>query len=218
VFVGTSGQPSAAQQQLIYMTVHWSGIWTGPGLADATLFEADRSASIRFVFYDGGFNEQCEVKYDLSTSLVPAEGWVAEGGGETWQQVEVILSGGDSDCSELARGRDVRDVLEDIPWGIAHGPLDTLAADLETRVTAEGEDWAADWEPYVFGAYVWNGGTELREMGYAFVHEGECDIVDNAGASLVKAPAPVDAMPDLWVSAQGERVYTVPELINLSLF
>ena len=129
--------------------------------------------------------------------------------------MQVLLTGGDSDCSTLDRDVDVRDLLEAVPWGIAHGPLDTLALDLEADVVDDGGDWAADWAPHVVGSYIWNGGSELREMGYAFLYEAQCDVVEQAGFNLVKAPAPVDAMPDHWVESTGLRPYTVPELFLL---
>mgnify|MGYP000102848911 CR=1 FL=1 len=193
----------------VWVRFHWEGVFNGSTFEDSTL----GSAQLRLELLDSTQQVPvCTITYDLSAASAPhvSRPWTTEGGGTYFQPVELNVGEGNSTCLGYD-GRDLRDVIEGIPWGIAHGPLDTLAAELEQSVTDAGGNWGADWAPYVTGAFLRMQDEQLIEIGYAFTYEADCDVVEDP-ATASPLPAPVDALGDRYVVATGTRLYTVPEL------
>ena len=197
----------------VYARLHWSGIQVGSHFEDSSL----GSAVFEIELLDASRVPTCTITYDLSGGQAPHihDTWATEGGGTFFQPVELALSRSTTDCLAY-QGVDLRELLAPIPWGLAVGPLDTLAQELEADVTADGGNWMADWAPYVLGAFVHVDGGELLEVGHAFVYEATCDTVELAQGSPIALDAPLDAQPDHYVEATGTRMFTVPELIGIA--
>jgi len=199
----------------VWARFHWEGVVNGSRFEDSDL----GSAEFRIELLDSTATVPvCTITYDLSRTEAPTTShpWVTEGGGDHWQPMELQVSSGQGNSTCLGYdGQDLRDVLAGIPWGLAHGPLDTLANELEQDVIDDGGNWAADWEPYVMGAFLRLEDDLLLEVGYAFSYDADCDVVDDPTTATPLA-VPADALGDRYVVATGTELFTVPELRNFA--
>ncbi len=95
-------------------------------------------------------------------------------------------------------------------WGIGLGEMTAMVEDpLMDAVVAGGGDWATDWEPNVFGAYVSLDGLAL-EMGYAFSWSQECGMID---PDMRPLPTPTLSVDERVVQAQPYWVFAVTALL-----
>jgi len=179
-----SSAPAPASGTLVPATVgvRMRGNWDFFAFRDATVAGVDAPAVAEFVLYDAAGAVQCTVSVDLE-SAVPAVGWTTDGGVLS-QGFTLDLSNADSDCDGLDLATygttDVRDILDDFAWGVGIGELSTIELDLRAEKTAAGENWNADWAPYVNGLYVTQDGIDATEQGYVFGSFADCAVADLA--------------------------------------
>jgi hypothetical protein len=204
----STAAPAGAEIEADRVIVSFTGAVDGAALHDYRRdTDADGapeaiSADVTFQVLDAAGSPLCTVAYDAS-DLTPTGAFWSTPGGDLFQQWDVTVADGVSDCGPVPLvtwgTTDVRDVIEAMPWGVAFGELDDLIDD----VTAiAGPAWAADWEPYVIGAWVTADGSNATEAGYALGYERACDLViRDAGGDEVLIPAPASTVPDgLWAA------------------
>ena len=187
-------------------------------LRDYDYLGSDRSARIFFNFLDAGKGFICSVEFDLSTSQTTPYTWFGQGGAELWNTYSLDLVDGVSTCNQLdplefAGYTDVRDLLSAIPWGIGYGELVTNILTLQGQVAAAGEDWATEWEPYVFGAYITTDQLDAIEIGYAMGYESDCEVVTVDAGNLVPVPVPSLTLSDEYFEASALRQLTLVEVL-----
>ncbi len=156
----------------------------------------DIPALAAFGFYDINILNVCTVWYNATlTSTAP---WASTGTINEAFVVNTPAGTGQSDvnCRGVNAGTfgstDIRDWIESESWGIGIGQVtaDNLPP-LQNIAGLLGEDFATDWVPYVYGTYIWRGGSSAAEVGYGFRYEHTCGVVsETAGGVLTKLPTP----------------------------
>ncbi len=151
------------------------------------------STSLTFHVLDDAGRPLCDVVYDLTGATTAVSNW-ATTSGILFEALELSLTGGTTDCPKLNTAQyaafgttDIRKIIEAQPLGIGLGELDALEWQVEDEQVALGEDWAADWEPYVFAWYYTLDGVTAVEAGWARQSIDLCDAKDDA-APLLFAP------------------------------
>ncbi len=200
----TPDEPTGPFISPVSVDISWRGIVQGGQFEDYRTFGNPSSAKIVFQFLDAANNPLCSIEYDLSSSTSAVKSWTAGAGVDLYNLFDLDLSDGVSFCrqpidpsSDFSGGfDDLRELVEAIDWGVGFGPLVANRASLQDDVIDDGGDWAADWDPYVFGAYLsLNVDTaqgvrpSAREVGYVFGYEAACgDVsIDNNGERTVLA-------------------------------
>ncbi|MFH1463780.1 MAG: hypothetical protein ABIO70_05265 [Pseudomonadota bacterium] len=167
---------------------------------DSTLYDWEYDGStdtayVEFIFYDSTFSNSCSVLFDLSEAPV-ASGWTSDSGGTIFEGWEIDPTGGTTTCRPVSAATwgdtDLRNVLANFTWGVGVGELYGLASALEASVTADGEDWAADWEPYVTAGYLYSDiWGEALELSYVWRNEEVCGVIsEDSSGDFVALEAP----------------------------
>ncbi|MEQ1502278.1 MAG: hypothetical protein ABMB14_08600 [Myxococcota bacterium] len=202
-----------------FFGVHSSGIVDNGLRGDVTFTNAQlgaipASAGLVFEFFDASFVSLCTITYDLSDAVVDA-GFTTDSGGVAIDPVSLALTGGDSTCGKVDAAvfgtRDLRDFLATTDWSIAYGPLaGQFGTDLENAVVASGQNFAQDWDPFVFTTYVGNTGSPAFDLGYTFQFDRTCDEVrlDNAGLLIDLLGAPTTPL-DSFASSTSFYVFAL---------
>ncbi len=206
------------QIQPVYVKISWKGIVDGGRVRDYT-FSGGQSSRILFEFMDAGRAPLCTMDFDLSRSISAEQVWTADSGARLYAQFDLDLLDGVSNCTQVAPAiyagySDLRDLVEDLDLGIAYGPLVEHALELEDDLTNAGEDWQADWAPYVMGAYVTFDKVEATEIGWAMGYEATCDVVQAPGGEKIPVPRPTLAMPDEYYETTALDLLPLVELIG----
>ena len=126
----------------------------------------------------------CTVEYDMDfnhVTTVDASTWTSNGG-TLFEAFTVTPVGGITDCPSLDStvygNADIREVLDDIAYGVAIGELGDWANLLETQLPQDGEDWATDYEPFVYGLFVSYDDATANFRGWGYNHDAFCSEVE----------------------------------------
>lgn len=185
------------------MTADFDGVFVAGqpydyrGDADGDGALDDVSASVTFRVNDSGGAELCTVTWDMSDS----------GLGTTWKtpsgldlsakwRLKLDPAAAVSTCPPLDAAvygfATVPEVLASVPIDLGIGELVSLLPDVQIALAAAGENFVADWSPYIMGTYL-KVGASVTEIGYTRGSEAPCEgVVDNR---FVDAPDAGLALP-----------------------
>jgi hypothetical protein len=181
-----------------HFDVYWIATVSDDGLHDTEYDGAQESSYLEFGFYDSAGNDLCSIYYDMDGG-VAASGWTTDNGGALYGAWEIPLVDGYTTCPEVSHTTwgttDLRDVLESWTWGVGVGDLIDLFDPLRTAVLNDGQDWTNDWEPYVFGGYLYSDAYGMAwELQYGFGWQAICGVlVEDTSGDLSALPTPASS-------------------------
>lgn len=144
--------------------------------------------------------QACQIYYDLSESQRSSDLWFSDTGGALYDQWDLVLRDGYTDCPPVAADvwgtNDIRQILEQHAWGWAVGE----AVRVEEYFRQAVDDFSV-WEPYLMAGYVRTSAYSVDtayEISYSLSFEAECGIAqtDPEGNPVYREAVAEGPMPD----------------------
>jgi hypothetical protein len=159
----------------------------------------DVPAAAFFTFYAPDVTPLCSVSWEITLRSVAP--WSTASGpiGEAFEITLVGQGDASPNCHDVSGGvfptSDIRDWIAAETWGIGIGEVNDLLSPVQTLASQLGYSFGADWQPHIYGVYLWRGGADALEVGYGFRYAHDCGLLldDGAGGLVLEAtPSPGD--------------------------